>query len=52
MVCSKCGQELDEGVKFCPKCDIKFNERDMKIKANLTVRIIRETFPDVFAVMF
>ena len=25
MVCSKCGQELKDGVKFCTKCGAKFN---------------------------
>ena len=24
MVCSKCGQELNDGVKFCTKCGAKF----------------------------
>jgi uncharacterized membrane protein YvbJ len=25
MVCSNCGQELNEGVKFCTKCGTKCN---------------------------
>jgi len=25
MVCSKCGQELKDGAKFCTKCGAKFN---------------------------
>jgi len=25
MICSKCGQELNQGAKFCTKCGTKFN---------------------------
>ena len=26
MFCSKCGNQLDEGVAFCPKCGAKVGE--------------------------
>jgi len=40
MVCSKCGQALKEGAKFCTKCGTSFKELLNLKKVNLVLPII------------
>ena len=40
MVCSKCGQELKDGVKFCTKCGAKFG---VEMKNNNRILIYLST---------
>ena len=40
MVCSKCGQELKEGAKFCTKCGTSFKEIVNLKPVNLLLPII------------
>jgi len=46
MVCSKCGQELREGVKFCTQCGEKF-----KNTASLILPIISITLTVIWIVL-
>jgi len=39
MICSKCGQELKEGAKFCTKCGTSFKETMNVIPVNLALPI-------------
>jgi len=39
MICSKCGQELKEGAKFCTKCGTSFKETMNVISVNLALPI-------------
>lgn len=40
MICSKCGQELKEGARFCTKCGTSFKETINLAPGNLTLPII------------
>jgi len=40
MVCSKCGQELKEGAKFCTKCGTRFSETINLMPNNLVLPIV------------
>ena len=44
MVCSKCGQEMELGLKFCTKCGAKSN-------IVLDADVVMTIFPIIFVVL-